>query len=38
MNHLMLTPLSTVQRVFSTNVFGTFLMLREVAKVRQWSP
>jgi 3-oxoacyl-[acyl-carrier protein] reductase len=33
MNHLMLTPLSTVQRVFSTNVFGTFVGMREVAKV-----
>jgi 3-oxoacyl-[acyl-carrier protein] reductase len=32
MNHLLLTPLSTVQRVFSTNVFGTFNMMREVAK------
>ena len=33
MNHLLLTPLSTVRRVFSTNVFGTFLGMREVAKV-----
>jgi 3-oxoacyl-[acyl-carrier protein] reductase len=33
MNHLLLTPLSTVQRVFSTNVFGTFVGMREVAKV-----
>lgn len=33
MNHLMLTPLSTVQRVFSTNVFGTFNAMREVAKI-----
>lgn len=33
MNHLMLTPLSTVQRVFSTNVFGTFIGMREAAKV-----
>jgi 3-oxoacyl-[acyl-carrier protein] reductase len=32
MNHLVLTPLSTVQRVFATNVFGTFLVMREVAK------
>ncbi len=32
MNHLLLTPLSTVQKVFSTNVFGTFVALREVAK------
>jgi len=33
MNHLLLTPLSTVQKIFSTNVFGTFLIMREVAKV-----
>jgi 3-oxoacyl-[acyl-carrier protein] reductase len=33
MNHLALTPLSTVQRIFSTNVFGTFIAMREVAKV-----
>ena len=33
MNHLLLTPLSTVDRVFSTNVFGTFVFMREVAKV-----
>jgi 3-oxoacyl-[acyl-carrier protein] reductase len=33
MNHLLLTPLSTVERIFSTNVFGTFLVMREVAKV-----
>jgi 3-oxoacyl-[acyl-carrier protein] reductase len=33
MNHLLLTPLSTVSRVFSTNVFGTFVGMREVAKV-----
>jgi 3-oxoacyl-[acyl-carrier protein] reductase len=33
MNHLILTPLSTVQRVFGTNVFGTFNAMREVAKV-----
>jgi 3-oxoacyl-[acyl-carrier protein] reductase len=25
MNHLLLTPLSTVQRIFATNVFGTFV-------------
>jgi 3-oxoacyl-[acyl-carrier protein] reductase len=33
MNHLLLTPLATVRRVFSTNVFGTFVFMREVAKV-----
>lgn len=33
MNHLLLTPLSTVERIFATNVFGTFTVMREVAKV-----
>jgi 3-oxoacyl-[acyl-carrier protein] reductase len=33
MNHLLLTPLATVERIFATNVFGTFLVMREVAKV-----
>lgn len=33
MNHAMLTPGSTVQRVFATNVEGTFLFSREVARV-----
>jgi 3-oxoacyl-[acyl-carrier protein] reductase len=33
MNHSILTPLSTVQNIFSTNVFGTFLFAREAAKV-----
>ena len=32
MNHLLLTPAATLQRVFSTNVFGTFIAMREVAK------
>ena len=32
MNHLTLTPLSTVQRIFATNVFGTFVTMRECAK------
>ena len=32
MNHLLLTPLSTIRKVFSTNVFGTFVVMREVAK------
>jgi 3-oxoacyl-[acyl-carrier protein] reductase len=35
MNHLLLTPLATVQRVFATNVFGSFVTLREAAKVMQ---
>jgi 3-oxoacyl-[acyl-carrier protein] reductase len=33
MNHVLLTPLSTVEKVFRTNVFGTFLVARECAKV-----
>ena len=33
MNHLLLTPLSTVHRIFATNVFGTFVVMREAAKV-----
>lgn len=33
MNHLLLTPLSTLRNIFTTNVFGTFLVLREAAKV-----
>lgn len=33
MNHALLTPLSTVKNIFSTNVFGTFLFAREAAKV-----
>lgn len=33
MNHLLLTPASTIERIFATNVFGTFLVMREVAKV-----
>jgi 3-oxoacyl-[acyl-carrier protein] reductase len=32
MNHLLLTPVATVQRVFNTNVLGTFVVMREVAK------
>jgi 3-oxoacyl-[acyl-carrier protein] reductase len=32
MNHLLLTPFSTVKQVFATNVFGAFLLIREVAK------
>jgi len=35
MNHLMLTPGTTVRDVYGTNVYGTFLFLREVAKVMQ---
>ncbi|MEH6409396.1 MAG: SDR family oxidoreductase [Hyphomonas sp.] len=32
MNHAILTPKSTVERIFQTNVFGTFLFCREAAK------
>ena len=35
MNHAMLTPASTVERVLSTNVTGTFLFCREAAKLMQ---
>ncbi|MCF6243223.1 MAG: SDR family oxidoreductase [Bacteroidales bacterium] len=33
MNHSFLTPLSIVEKMFSTNVFGTFLFTRECAKI-----
>lgn len=33
MNHFMLTPKSTIERIFETNVFGTFLFAREAAKL-----
>lgn len=33
MNHILTTPFSSVQKIFSTNVFGSFLFIREVAKV-----
>jgi 3-oxoacyl-[acyl-carrier protein] reductase len=32
MNHTVLTPLSTVKKIFSTNVYGSFLFCREAAK------
>ncbi|MFN8258872.1 MAG: SDR family oxidoreductase [Bacteroidales bacterium] len=32
MNHSFLTPLSVVEKIFKTNVFGTFLFTREVGK------
>ena len=35
MNHSMLTPLSTIERVLSTNVTGTFLFCREAARLMQ---
>ena len=33
MNHVLLTPLSTVTGIFNTNVIGTFLFCREAAKI-----
>ena len=33
MNHFLLTPLKTVEKIFATNVFGTFNFCREVAKI-----
>lgn len=33
MNHFVSTPYDTLNRIFSTNVFGTFLFMREVGKV-----
>jgi 3-oxoacyl-[acyl-carrier protein] reductase len=33
MNHLLLTPVKTVQNILATNFVGTFLLCREAAKV-----
>ena len=33
MNHILTTPKSSAQSIFQTNVIGSFLFLREVAKV-----
>ncbi len=33
MNHILTTPAKTLQSIFSTNFFGTFFFLREVAKL-----
>jgi 3-oxoacyl-[acyl-carrier protein] reductase len=33
MNHSLLTPLSTVQKIINTNIMGTFLFCRESAKL-----
>lgn len=33
MNHSLLTPLSVMEKVFQTNVFGTFLFCREIGKI-----
>jgi len=38
MNHVLLTPLSTVERVMATNVMGTFLVCREAAKLMRRGP
>lgn len=35
MNHALLTPLSTINKVLNTNVIGTFLFCREAAKLMQ---
>ena len=35
MNHVLLTPLNTVQKILSTNFVGTFLACREAAKLMQ---
>lgn len=35
LNHTILTPFATVERILSTNVSGTFLFCREAAKVMQ---
>ncbi|EAI0691131.1 SDR family oxidoreductase [Campylobacter coli] len=33
MNHVLTTPYKSINNIFSTNVYGTFLFTREVAKV-----
>lgn len=38
MNHALLTPTATVQRILSTNVVGTFLYCREMAKLMRRCP
>ncbi len=35
MNHLILTPISIFNKIYSTNVLGSFLFIREVAKIMQ---
>lgn len=35
MNHTLLTPMSTLDRIFDTNVKGTFLFAREAARLMQ---
>ena len=38
MNHALLTPASTVNRILQTNVVGTFLFCREMAKLMRRRP
>ena len=38
MNHAMLTPVETVERIFATNVTGTFLLMREAARLMRGRP
>lgn len=33
MNHMLLTPINTIHKIFNTNYFGTMLFCREVAKL-----
>lgn len=33
MNHILLTPTKTLKSIYNTNVFGTFLFLREASKI-----
>lgn len=35
MNHALLTTMDTVNKIYSTNVFGTFLLCREASKIMQ---
>lgn len=37
MNHTLLTPVQTVTQIFNTNVVGTFLLCREIAKLMRKS-
>ncbi len=35
MNHILLTPLATLEQIMETNLYGTFLMCREAVKLMQ---
>ncbi|HCE17440.1 MAG TPA: oxidoreductase [Anaerolinea thermolimosa] len=35
MNHILLTPLATLEKIMATNLYGTFLMCREAVKLMQ---